>query len=218
MWIFIMGWQWKQKYISLRSFKMTFICSRDQNYSNECGLMFLCRHNFYLLKYFKINKDISLPLIARMHPRADNKEKIENQITTDPPCPADILYLGTVGLNCVMNVDQNQENCHKKSHPARDYLRVHQETVEISYFFDSRKMSSLTWSTRRPQRVPRGGNRSRCRMTFSASGEAGSPWCCNSSLGPKTLNASYRESWSLSPSVPIIKSGSLKVNASANVT
>ena len=109
------------------------------------------------------------------------RKKIENQI------PTDILYLWTVCLNCVMNVDQNQENCHQKSHPARDYLRVHQETMVIKQIitFDSHKKSSLTWSTRRPQRVPRGDNMSRCRMTFSASGEAGSLWCCNSSLGRK---------------------------------
>lgn len=182
-----MGWQWKQKYISLRSFKMTFICSRDQNYSNECGLMFLCRDNFYLLKYFKINKKLSR-LTFHCHWLHDcTQEHITKREDWKSNLLADILYLRTVGLNCVVNVDQNQENCHKKSHPARNYLRVHQETMKTKQMIslDFHKMSKLTWSTRQPQRAPTGDNTSQCRMTFSASGGAGTRWCCNSSLGRK---------------------------------
>ena len=51
---------------------------------------------------------------------------------------------------------------------------------------------SLTLSMRRPQRVPREGNMSRCRMTSSAWAEAGTPWCCNSSLN-RNIKCIYKE-------------------------
>lgn len=37
-------------------------------------------------------------------------------------------YLGTVCLYRVVNVDQDEENCHQQRHPARDYFWVHEKT------------------------------------------------------------------------------------------
>ena len=38
------------------------------------------------------------------------------------------LYLGTVCLYRVVNVDQDEENCHQQRHPARDNFGVHEKT------------------------------------------------------------------------------------------
>ena len=43
-----------------------------------------------------------------------------------------ILNLWTVCLNCVVNVYQNQENCHQEGHSSRYYLRVNQKTKNKS--------------------------------------------------------------------------------------
>ena len=51
---------------------------------------------------------------------------------------------------------------------------------------------NLTLSMRRPQRVPREGNMSRCRMTSSAWAEAGTRWCCNSFLN-RNIKCIYKE-------------------------
>ena len=40
-------------------------------------------------------------------------------------------YLWTVCLNCVVNVDEDQENCYQKSHPPGNYLWIDQETENI---------------------------------------------------------------------------------------
>ena len=37
------------------------------------------------------------------------------------------VYLGTVGLNGVMNVDEDEEDGDEQRHPPRYHLRVHQE-------------------------------------------------------------------------------------------
>ena len=37
------------------------------------------------------------------------------------------VYLGTVGLNGVMNVDEDEEDGDQQRHAARDDLGVHQE-------------------------------------------------------------------------------------------
>ena len=37
-------------------------------------------------------------------------------------------HLGTVCLYRVVNVDQDEENCHQECHPARDNFWVHEKT------------------------------------------------------------------------------------------
>ena len=39
------------------------------------------------------------------------------------------VYLGTVGLNGVMNVDEDEEDGDQQRHAARDDLGVHQEAA-----------------------------------------------------------------------------------------
>ena len=39
-------------------------------------------------------------------------------------------YLGTVGLDCVVNVDEDEEDGHQQSHPPGNYFRINQETRE----------------------------------------------------------------------------------------
>ena len=39
------------------------------------------------------------------------------------------VYLGTVGLNGVMNVDEDEEDGHQQRHAAGDDLGVHQEAA-----------------------------------------------------------------------------------------
>ena len=46
--------------------------------------------------------------------------------------------LGTVCLNCIVDVYQNQENSYKKSHSARDYLRVDQKTEEKFFISEAK--------------------------------------------------------------------------------
>ena len=39
--------------------------------------------------------------------------------------------LGTVCLNCIVDIYQNQENRYKKSHSAGDDLRIHKKTEKF---------------------------------------------------------------------------------------
>ena len=101
-----------------------------QNYSNECGLMFLCRRNLYfsyntlmINMYFLSLTFQCQPLIAPDTP--SQRDWKSNRFSHQT------VYLGTVGLDCVVNVDQNQENRHQECHPARNDLRVHQETMKL---------------------------------------------------------------------------------------
>ena len=172
---------------------MTFICSRNQNYSNECGLMFLCRRNLYFsYNTLMINMYFfSLNASHWLHQTPHHKE-IENQI-------ASLIRQFTLGLFVWivlwMLIRTRKIVTRSVIRPGMisGFTRkLWNWSVEDNCHVTS---INLTLSMRRPQRVPREGNMSRCRMTSSAWAEAGTRWCCNSFLN-RNIKCIYKETQS----------------------